>query len=330
MRRRFPRNRSLGIPNRSLCTYFIDGWSPTNIFCGGSVATTLNAGFAEFLDYIRATRAESVVAANHRASIQTKLQASFGMTSFFRTGYFGNGTNISGYSDIDYFAVFPRNRLKQDSRLSLQEVAAALRERFSTTSGIRVNTPGVQVPFGLDGANATEIVPADETGLTKLGFRQFDIPDGAGGWKFSAPLSHNAYVSEIDNRLGGTVKPLIRFVKAWKFYRSVPVKSFYLELYTAKYADNERTIVYDIDIERIFTSLLADGLPDFQDPRFPNDPFTFRACNTELQRQDALQKLSNAFTWADQAVDYRSSNVKAAFVRWDLVFNHNFPAYTGN
>jgi hypothetical protein len=293
------------------------------------MATTVTAGFSEFLDYLRATRAESFAAANHRASIQMKLKASFGMTSFFRTGSFGNGTNISGYSDVDYFAVFPRNRLKQNSSLTLQEVAAALRQRFSTTDGIRVNTPGVQVPFGLDGANAAEIVPADETGLTKLGFRQFDISDGAGGWRFSSPLSHNAYVSHIDNRLGGMVKPLIRFIKAWKFYRSVPIESFYLELYTAKYADKERTIVYDIDVKSVFTNLLAEGLPDFQDPRFPNDPFTFRACNTDIQRQDALQKLSNAFTWADQAVGYRTNNAKAAFDRWNLVFNHQFPTYTG-
>jgi hypothetical protein len=106
-----------------------------------------------------------------------------------------------------------------------------------------VNGPGVQVPFGDGGAETVEIIPVDETGNTQLGFRQFDMPDGAGGWKFSAPESHKAYVDTIDRKLNGRVKPLIRFVKAWKFFRNVPIRSFYLEMRVAAYADNESSII---------------------------------------------------------------------------------------
>jgi hypothetical protein len=194
---------------------------------------TIEDAFENFLVTIRGSAVETSAAASHRSSIKTRLEQSFGMTAFFRTGSFGNGTNVRGHSEVDYFAVIPAARLKQDSRITLAAVAADLRARFPTTSNIRVDSPGVRLPFGLDGAEAVEIVPVDQTGQTQLGFRQFDMPDGNGGWKFSAPESHNAYVSGIDKKHGGKVKPLIRFVKAWKFKRNVPIRSFYLEVRTA-------------------------------------------------------------------------------------------------
>ncbi len=250
------------------------------------------------------------------------------MTAFFRTGSFGNGTNIRGYSDVDSFAVIPRENLKQDSDITLRKVAIDLRERFPFTEGIRVASPGVRVPFGLDGEEAVEIVPVDQTGHTQLGFRQFDMPDGNGGWKFSAPESHNAYVNRIDELHGGEVKPLIRFIKAWKFKRNAPIRSFYLEIRTAQYAAAERSIIYDMDVNRVLAMLWADKLAAVPDPRFPRGAFVLSACRTELQRQDALSKLRNATIWASEAVNFRfNGQERAAFQRWDLVYDHDFPAY---
>lgn len=289
---------------------------------------TVDAAFNQFISRLRTTAQESAAAASHRASIAAKLKERFGMSSLFRTGSFGNGTNVAGHSDVDYFAVIPTANLKQDSGKSLAEVAAALRERFPLTSNIRVDSPGVRVPFGLDGAEATEIVPVNETGRTQLGFRQFEIPDGNNGWMFSAPESHNAYVNSIDEQRQGKLKPLIRIMKAWKFKRNVPIKSFYLEIRTAQHAANENSIIYDIDVSILFKKFLVDGLSDFPDPRFPVDGFVLKACNTELQRQDALSKLANAAEWASDAVEHRRANrTRAAFGRWDLVFNYQFPPY---
>ena len=45
----------------------------------------------------------------------------------------------------------------------------------------------------------------------------------------ASPDAHNAYVASIDTKFGGKVKPLIRFIKAWKYFRDVPISSFYLE-----------------------------------------------------------------------------------------------------
>ena len=71
------------------------------------MALTVEAAFNEYLVRLRASKADSTAAANHRSSIEAKLKSSFGITNFFRTGSFGNGTNVAGYSDVDYFAVIP-------------------------------------------------------------------------------------------------------------------------------------------------------------------------------------------------------------------------------
>ena len=62
----------------------------------------------------------------------------------------------------------------------------------------------------------------------------------------SSPKAHTDYVKQEDERLKGKLKPLIRLLKAWKFYNNVPIRSFYLELRAAKYAESEKSIVYDI------------------------------------------------------------------------------------
>lgn len=291
---------------------------------------TVDEGFEDFLNSIRTTTAETRAAAGHRQSIEAKLKAEFDMTSFFRTGSFGSGTNVAGFSDVDYFAVIPRYNLKQNSASTLAAIAAALRDRFPNTENIRVDSPGVRIPFGLDGAETTEVVPVDETGTTALGYRTFDIPDDSGGWMVSAPHSHKAYVDWIDEKHAGQVKPLIRFMKAWKYMRNVPIKSFYLEIRTAHYADGEFGIIYDMDIDRLFRLLLDERLPDVRDPRFPNDDLWLTPCNTDLQRIQALNSIAWASQWAGQAVVHRQNNRMAqAFERWSLVFNHEFPTYTG-
>ncbi len=291
------------------------------------MAGTIQAAFSQFIADLRTTKQESSIAASHRTSIKSKLETEFGLTTLFRTGSFGNGTNVSGCSDVDYFAVIPTANLKQDSQTTLADVAVALRARFPTTANIRVNSPGVQIPFGLDGAEHTEIIPVDHTGMTQLGFRQFDIPDGNGGWMFSAPESHNAFVRHHDERLGGNLKPLIRCLKAWKFYRNVPIKSFYLEMLVTACMTDETVIVHSIDIRNVLQRLVQLEAVPIIDPRFP--AMAVSACATELQRQEIVAKATTAANWAAQAREAEDSGqLYDAFERWNLVFNYTFPPCT--
>jgi len=286
---------------------------------------TIDEGFRDFHTKLTPSSNESEAAKNHRASIKTCLEKNFELRYFFRTGSFGNGTSISGYSDVDYFASIPRENLKQNSGATLTQVREVLDRRFPRTS-VHVDCPAVVCPFGMLAKESTEVTPADCVDVTKDGHLVYEIPDCSGGWMLSSPTTHNAYVREVDQRLNGKVKPLIRFIKAWKYYRNVPISSFYLELRVAKYAEAESLIVYDIDVKRIFSFLHNCELAKMQDPMGISGYIT--ACSTEPKLNDAISKVSRALFRAEQAInDKDKDDIWGAFYWWNLVYDGNFPSY---
>lgn len=290
-------------------------------------AKTVGAALDVVLGYVQTTATETTQAASHRASIKAVLESSFGMTHFFRTGSFGNGTNVSGFSDVDYFAVIPTANLKADSNHTLTAVAAALDKRFPDT-GVKVDGPAIKVPFGLGGSETTEVVPVDETAGTVLGFRSFDMPNGYGGWMVSAPESHDAYVKATDDSLDNKLKPLIRLVKAWKFIKKVPIKSFYLEMWITHYAQTESSIHYSVDLQRIFRQLADAKLPSIIDPRFPNDGRYLEPTNSILEHAGAMIALEEARDAALLGNLYdEAGKMSEAFAQWDKIFDDHFPVY---
>jgi len=286
---------------------------------------TINEGFDDFHDHLKLVASESEAVKNHRVSIEACLKSNFGMNRFFKTGSIGNGTNVNGYSDTDYFAGIPRENLKENSATTLRQVKEALEARFSTTSGIRVDSPAVIIPFGTKTSETTEIIPADYM-RTENGVNIYDIPDGSGGWMKSSPKAHNDYVTGINLKLNCKVKPLIRFIKAWKFYNNAPISSFYLEMRTAKFASGETSILYSYDIRNIFRKLVDNDLASMNNPS--GIAGSIEACRSETERTDALSKLNTALNRADKARDAEdANNIKDAFDWWNLIFNYKFPSY---
>ncbi len=288
---------------------------------------TVDRGFRDFLTRLRPTSGESTAAKNHRASIKACLESNFGMTRFFRTGSFGNGTSISAHSDVDYFAQIPTENLTTNSTTTLRKVRNALDTRFPDT-GISVSCPAIVVPFGTDAKESTEVTPADYVGVTSDDneYKVYDIPDCSDGWMRSSPDAHNAYVREVDGDLSNKVKPLIRFIKAWKYYRNVPISSFYLELRVTKYAKGESSIVYAEDVKRVFSHLDNIDLANMQDPMRISGYIS--PCSTDTQLEDAKSKLSTALSRAEKACDAEDDgDTEEAFKWWNRLYNYNFPSY---
>jgi hypothetical protein len=192
------------------------------------MAKTIDEAFRVFHSWLTPATTESQAAKSHRASIEACLRNNFGLNRFFRTGSFGNGTSISGYSDVDYFAVIPFNEVPNGSTYFLQKVRNALDTRFPYT-GVRVNSPAVSVPFGSNRSEYTEVVPAKYYSTIE-GFDLYQIADGNGGWMTSSPDIHNAYVYVTDEKLSNKVKPLIRFLKAWKCSAVIFLERIRLEI----------------------------------------------------------------------------------------------------
>jgi hypothetical protein len=289
---------------------------------------TIDEGFRDFLPMLTPTPTESEAAKNHRASIESCLENNFGLLRFFRTGSFGNGTSISGYSDVDYFASIPTKYLKQNSSTTLSNLRDALDTRFPRT-GVRVDCPAVVVPFGMEKKESTEVVPADFIDIIKTSsqsYHVYKIPDCSGGWMRSSPEIHNLYVRSVDDELGGKVKPLIRFVKAWKYYQQVSVSSFYLELRVTKFVEEMRTIIYSIDLRNSFRNLFAISLAPMEDPMKISGYIA--PCASSIKLDEAKSKLATALSHANKARDAEDKeNIKDAFDWWNLLFNGNFPSY---
>ena len=142
----------------------------------------------------------------------------------------------------------------------------------------------------------------------------------------ASPDAHNAYVRSVDDKLDGKVKPLIRFLKAWKFFRSLPISSFYLELRVTKYASEESSIVYDIDVKRVLRMLWDCQLASMQDPMGVSR--LIPACKSDMQKADALSKLGTAVVRAEKALESKEKgNISDAFDSWRLLYNNEFPTY---
>jgi hypothetical protein len=218
----------------------------------------------------------------------------------------------------------PTNELKDSSNTSLRQLRMVLEERFPST-GVSVDCPAVRVPFGTTRNEAHDITVADHVGLLN-GRDVYEIPDCENGWMRSSPDTHNAYVHAINQKLGWKIKPLIRFIKAWKCFRDVPLSSFYLELRVAQYAASEATVAYSIDVRSFLKRLQDSGIAQMQDPAGVGG--YIQPCRSAVLLEDARSKLDTAVTRANHARQAeQDGNVKEAFEWWDKLYNFNFPNY---
>lgn len=290
------------------------------------MAKSLAEGFDTFISWLAPLGTEHNLARSHRNSVESCLKNNFGCYKFFETGSFGNGTGVRHYSDTDYFAICPNKELWENSATTLRKVKESLQSTFWNTVGIEVRTPAVKIPFGQYISETLEVTPCTFNGLvnTPVGSRAYySIADTDGAWMLSSPEAHVSYVDKENIRLKGKLKPLIQLVKAWKFYHNVPINSFYLELRVTKYAEGEKSIVYDIDIKRIICNLDNIGLASIQDPMGISG--LVKACISETKKTEAISKLSTARSRAEKACVYRESNLDNSFYWWNMFYNDNFP-----
>ena len=285
---------------------------------------TIDEGFRDFHEKLTPSNQETNAAKSHRESIKRCIEAEFGLNRFWRIGSFGNGTSISGYSDVDYMASIPREKLNQNSSDSLNKLRGILATRFPNT-GVRTSCPAVVIPFGTDAKETTEVTPADYLS-TANGYKVYDIPNCESGWMKASPDTHNEYVRSINSGLSGKLKPLIRFIKAWKYFQNVPISSFYLELRVAKYASGRTSILYSRDVKNIFAHLENINLAMISDPMQISGYIS--PCNSDSYLSSTKSKIKTALSRATKAYEAeRVGNIKQAFYWWNMLFSDKFTNY---
>jgi hypothetical protein len=66
------------------------------------MAKTAPEAFTRFLSRLTPNSSERDKSTTHRAGIEAKLEANFGLYQMFESGSFRHGTGVSGRSDVDY------------------------------------------------------------------------------------------------------------------------------------------------------------------------------------------------------------------------------------
>lgn len=251
----------------------------------------------DFITSLAPEQYDRTVASQRREGIENVLASSSLSSDFlFESGSWSHGTGIASKSDVDYMAWVdsPRPTLPSSA---LSRMRKAVDETYGLdVYQVRVSSPVVAVEFYT--GPQFEIVPAyyqRTVGETIV----YWIPGRADEWVLSAPAAHLAYVNDQNDRLGKKVKPLVRLMKAWKYFVEAPVSSFYLEMRTAEYADGESSIWYDIDLPAVLGSIIGHAARDMNDPealvgRIP-------ACSSDERRRRTVALMRDAVGSLDLA-----------------------------
>lgn len=291
------------------------------------MALTTQAAFNQFrTNWVAVDAKEISQASSNRESLEQCLKSNFGTTTqFFRSGSHQKGTAVGGYSDMDFFAVLPEAATKGKSSSDVLSAArTALNNRYPQTE-VRVDSPAVKVKFA-KGERSADVVPAVYAGNHTDGNPIYKIADGGGGWIHTSPVAHGAYLDGIHKKSNDTLRDLIRFLKAWKYYRSVPILSFHLEMFSGYCARNGGSINPGYGLKVMLGNLASRELSALNDPlgvsgRIP-------ACRTQAQKDAALTSVNYARDHAQAAYTAeQNGDHKEAIRQWGIVFNGNFPTY---
>lgn len=243
------------------------------------------------VDVFTPSPTEFDAARGHRGSIESRLKTDLHAFGLIETGSLSHGTAVSRWSDADYSVLLPGPRPLASTALG--RVRDTLKFRFPNTQ-IRVSSPAVVCKF-VGTARSVEIIPAYSNGDGS-----YSIPDPqSGGWMESNPRKHLDYVTATNKKHNGDPKKMIRLLKAWKYIKSVPMSSFYLEMRGAKHAAEETAFITLLDLCLTLEKLVGTGLAAMNDPTKTGP--RFNACSTEAYRIDALSKTRTAAVHARRA-----------------------------
>lgn len=255
------------------------------------------------------TPTEFDAARSHRASIESRLNATLGVHEMFETGSLKHGTGVWRYSDADFIVSLKGERPGSPIR-TLTRVRETLKGRFPSTP-IMVRQPAVVCSFS---DAVVELVPAFPA------ITGYWIADPRGGWMQTHPKSHNQYVNDVNKKHNGAAKTLARQVKIWKYQRNVPVSSCYLEMRSAKHMDNEQAYLPLWDLYLVLKTMHDANLAAMNDPTGLGS--RFGSCSSDSNHTDAMSKLGRAVSRARKAKDFAEADDHPnAIANLKLLFN---------
>lgn len=287
---------------------------------------TVHQAFDAFLQRLTPTAAQRSAGASHRKSVYDALCADLPLVSMFESGSFSHGTGVRSHSDTDVFAWLKWDSQPAYSWDALATVLKVLKVRFPRTP-VYLDPPAVAVDFG-GGYERWEVIPAYTTTRGNDAQSVFQIPSHqwVGGWIYSAPKVHLAYVDACNEKpTHGDAKALARLIKAWKYFNEVPISSFYLEMRCAEFVTRLTSFIPIFDVSYLFAELNADALAPIPDPSGLTD--AIQPCADDDDLSAARDAVARAAMLARGALDqHLAKDASLAFAYLSLLFNKQFPS----
>jgi hypothetical protein len=242
--------------------------------------------------------------------------------SFF-VGSWSKDTAIRPPRDVDVYFLLPPEVYHRFQAYAWNPQSALLQEvknRLSHTypaTGMSGDGQVVVVNFG---SYSVEVVPAFEL-ATPGRYWICDTCNG-GSYKETAPWDQVTHLDTADKATARNLRPLIRILKAWQAWCSVPIKSFHLELLATEFIVQspwrlENWFYFDWIVRDFFAFLYhrANG--------FLFVPGTWEA----MALGDAWQsRAASAWQRAAKACEYEYQNrVMEAGDEWQKIFGIDVP-----
>ncbi len=196
---------------------------------------TVSEAFEAFKSELELPDRKQREAASAQQDIRARVAGYLDVPSSFLSGSYARHTKISPLKDIDVVLVRNRGRVGLTSDGSgvspgqaLDEVAGAIYRAYPSSATVAKQARSVNVQlggleFGFD------LIPA--------WLRHPDgywIPDtDRGSWLPTDPDAHARLMTQVNERCGGKLKPVIKMVKHWSRNNYDLLASFHLELLCA-------------------------------------------------------------------------------------------------
>jgi hypothetical protein len=201
----------------------------------GTVLISVSKRFEQLLDNIALTTSQTADGTTKRGSVCKVLNFKYWSSNSetdnsFYIGSWGKYTRIRPPRDVDVLfklpkSVYDRFQLRSGNKQSqlLQEVKDALKASFPKTD-VRGDGPVIKVPFQ---SFAVELVPAFPLTTGKY---YIPITKNGGSYKEFDPDAEYEAVKTSNTNTKENTRELIRVMKCWQGYCSIPLKSFCIEI----------------------------------------------------------------------------------------------------
>lgn len=291
---------------------------------------TTGQRFSKFLENLTLTDDQKSNGRSRREAVIRVLNRKYynsesGTSNSQFVGSWAKLTRIRPPRDVDVifslpYSVYSRFEQRTGNKQSqlLQEVKSALVYAYPNTA-IRGDGPVVIVPFS---AYNVEVIPAF---ALSGGGHWVCMTDNNGHYKKADYAAEATAISASNESSKGNTRDLVRMMKRWQGYCSVPIKSFHIELLAVDfiagwaYRGNSKTF-YDWMVRDFLKFLIgkANG--------YVFAPGTYELINVgsawKSKAETALARAEKACNWEGDTDRTKSGD------EWQKIFGSDIPRYT--